>query len=221
MVPIFVVKNPTNHPNSPLLFLATIILALLIMMGESQRIQVPLESPPKEPTKYLEYSIVEGYFQQSDPATDDKNFDYVRSLPPFEKQTLTSFQTKVNFGLVDRPYASDGENPDQGRTQWEKFELEVARLNHESEANVQYKVLFSIPPIPSKLIKHYLTPNSGQTRRRISQPSRSFLRNQKLGRSSPLPTIQFNTKLKENHSATGPSKTETPPQPGRTLTSHP
>ncbi|CAG8952276.1 hypothetical protein HYFRA_00001015 [Hymenoscyphus fraxineus] len=110
----------------PIFFLATIITALLIIMGEAQPAQVPMASTSKTPTKYLEYSIVEGYFQQSDPVTEDKNFDY----------------TKVNFGLVDRSYEVDGEIQDQTKTQWERFELEVARLNRESEADVQYKVLF-------------------------------------------------------------------------------
>lgn len=90
-------RNYANYHNRAFLFLATIILALLIMMGESQRFQVPLASTPK-PTKYLEYSIVEGYFQQSDPATDDQNFDYVRSPPTLiPKQILTQLPDKSKF----------------------------------------------------------------------------------------------------------------------------
>lgn len=55
---------------SPFLFVATVIVALLVIMGEA--------SAPTP--KYLKYTTVTGYFQQDDPATDDRNFDYVGNL---------------------------------------------------------------------------------------------------------------------------------------------
>lgn len=80
-------RTHTNILNRALFFLATVIVAFLVMMGESQPAQIPVASTPQPASKYLEYSIVEGYFQQSDSATDDKNFDYVRSLLPSTHST--------------------------------------------------------------------------------------------------------------------------------------
>jgi hypothetical protein len=51
---------------SPFLFLATIVVAFIIMMGQS----VP--GP-----EYIKYSTVISFFQQDDPATDPSSFDYV------------------------------------------------------------------------------------------------------------------------------------------------
>jgi hypothetical protein len=50
---------------SPVLFLLTIVVFFLVMMGEA-------ETP-----KYIRYSTVTGFFQQDDPATDASTFDYV------------------------------------------------------------------------------------------------------------------------------------------------
>ncbi|EPE29330.1 Phosphoglycerate mutase-like protein [Glarea lozoyensis ATCC 20868] len=92
------------------------------MSGEAPTAQ-PM-SPMKSEVEYLEYTTVPGYFQQDDRATNDKIFDY----------------TKTNFGLIERSY--EGQAEESQKTQWEKFELEVARLNRESDDSVQYKVLF-------------------------------------------------------------------------------
>jgi hypothetical protein len=63
------VRHPLNSPDltrpSPVLFLATIIIAFLIMMSGSD-------------AQYLKYTTVTGFFQQDDPSTDPKGFDYVR-----------------------------------------------------------------------------------------------------------------------------------------------
>ncbi|KAH6674129.1 histidine phosphatase superfamily [Halenospora varia] len=101
----------------PFLFLATVIVAFMVMMGES----------PQPAPEYIKYSTVTGYFQQDDHNTDDKKFDYTIS----------------NFGLIDRSYDSDPHaDPDGTKTQWERFEHEVARLNRESGSKTQYKVLY-------------------------------------------------------------------------------
>ncbi|TVY65628.1 putative phosphoglycerate mutase [Lachnellula suecica] len=100
----------------PILFVLTIIIALFVIMGES----------PKPTPEHLEYSTVTGYFQQDDPTTDDHGFDY----------------TTTNFGLIDRAYDADAESDKGRKTQWERFENEVARLNHESGPRTQYKVLY-------------------------------------------------------------------------------
>ncbi|KAH8685948.1 histidine phosphatase superfamily [Tricladium varicosporioides] len=89
----------------------------MVMMGES----------PKPAPEYIKYSTVTDYFQQDDHNTDDKNFDYTIS----------------NFGLIDRSYDSDPHaDPHKTKTQWERFEHEVARLNQESGSKTQYKVLY-------------------------------------------------------------------------------
>jgi len=106
----------------PILFVATFIFALLIMPTEMPITQsIPTMNSEVE---YLEYATVPGYFQQDDPATNDTIFNYTAS----------------NFGLIERVY--NGQAEDKQKTQWEKFDLEVARLNRECDELTQYKVLF-------------------------------------------------------------------------------
>jgi len=52
---------------SPVLLLATVLLARFAAMAESVAF-----------ASYLNYSTVTGYFLQDDPATDPSTFDYVR-----------------------------------------------------------------------------------------------------------------------------------------------
>ncbi|KAI4144929.1 MAG: hypothetical protein L6R39_003981 [Caloplaca ligustica] len=71
------------------------------------------------------YTTVEGYFLQDDPATVAQDFDYVSR----------------NFGLIDRDYDSGVPGkPDE--TQWQRFEREVQRLNDTAPEGVVYKVLY-------------------------------------------------------------------------------
>lgn len=99
----------------PFLFVATIVITFLVMMGESKS------------AEYIAYTTVTGYFQQDDPATDSGSFDY----------------TTHNFGLIDRAYDTDGEyDPDLKKTQWQRFDHQVFRLNRDSDRKIQYKVLF-------------------------------------------------------------------------------
>ncbi|KAL9613226.1 MAG: hypothetical protein Q9167_002242 [Letrouitia subvulpina] len=79
------------------------------------------------PTATFVYETVLGYFLQDDPETVAAGFDY----------------TATNFGLKDRTYESDKEFDAYGvKTQWERFEQEVFRLNREDAPEVRYKVLF-------------------------------------------------------------------------------
>lgn len=49
----------------------------------------------------------------------------------------------MNFGLINRAYDTDAEyDPGHEKTQWQRFEHKVFRLNRESGRNVQYKVLY-------------------------------------------------------------------------------
>ncbi|KAI4179193.1 MAG: hypothetical protein LQ348_005445 [Seirophora lacunosa] len=78
---------------------------------------------PHQPT--FSYSTVTGYFLQSEAATVAQGFDY----------------TSTNFGLIDRPYESDVPG-EETRTQWQRFEHEVQRLNDTAGEGVIYKVLY-------------------------------------------------------------------------------
>jgi hypothetical protein len=54
---------------SSFLFVATIVIAFLVIMSEA---------PPQHEEEYLRFSTVTGYFLQDDPETDPNGFDYVR-----------------------------------------------------------------------------------------------------------------------------------------------
>jgi hypothetical protein len=117
---------------SPFLFVATVVVTFLLMMGETTS------------GEYIQYTTVPGYFQQDDPATDSGSFDY--ASPPVTRTILetNTSQTASNFGLIDRTYDTDSDyDPDQKKTQWQRFEHQVFQLNRRSGRQVQYKVLFS------------------------------------------------------------------------------
>ncbi|PYH84774.1 phosphoglycerate mutase-like protein [Aspergillus uvarum CBS 121591] len=100
----------------PILLVATLLTAGFLLMAES----TPSES-------HWRFSIVPGYFLQSEPTTDAGSFDYV----------------SANFGLIPRPYDSDPEfDPEGNKTQWERFEHQVRTLNRDAEPDTAYKVLF-------------------------------------------------------------------------------
>ncbi|KAL8745571.1 MAG: hypothetical protein Q9190_002309 [Brigantiaea leucoxantha] len=76
---------------------------------------------------YIEYTTITGFFLQDDPATNASTFDY----------------TAVNFGLIDRSYDTDSEyDPNHRKTQWQRFDHQVFRLNRQSGQHIQYKVLY-------------------------------------------------------------------------------
>ncbi|KAF7167371.1 hypothetical protein CNMCM5623_000669 [Aspergillus felis] len=76
---------------------------------------------------HLRLSTVTGYFLQDESTTDPETFDYVTS----------------NFGLISRSYDSDAEfDPDGRRTQWERFEYQINKLNAESRPGTSYRLLY-------------------------------------------------------------------------------
>ncbi|OBT86125.1 hypothetical protein VE02_05402 [Pseudogymnoascus sp. 03VT05] len=78
-------------------------------------------------SSYLKYSTVPGYFLQDIDSTATDGFDY----------------TATNFGLIDQSYDSDASfDPEGTKTQWERFENEVAALNIGSTADERYAVLY-------------------------------------------------------------------------------
>ncbi|KAI1815948.1 phosphoglycerate mutase-like protein [Poronia punctata] len=75
----------------------------------------------------VEYSTIPGFFLQDNPHTDPDTFDY----------------TLRNFGLINRPYSTDGKfDPHRNKTQWQRFEHYVETLNAKAGKDTQYKVLF-------------------------------------------------------------------------------
>ncbi|MCJ1362885.1 hypothetical protein MMC16_001991 [Acarospora aff. strigata] len=76
---------------------------------------------------YTKYTTVTGFFLQDEPSTQGSTFNY----------------TTTNLGLINRTYDTDGEyDPDHKKTQWQRFEHMVFRLNRQSGRNVQYKLLY-------------------------------------------------------------------------------
>lgn len=88
--------------------------------------------PPKGiEWKSIKYSVVEGYFKQDQPETDQFTFDYISE----------------NFGLLDTfPTAQKAlaQNPELKHKgpMWKEFKEEIRQLNKEAPPNVQYKVFF-------------------------------------------------------------------------------
>ncbi|KAN0121770.1 phosphoglycerate mutase-like protein [Hyaloscypha variabilis] len=77
--------------------------------------------------EYISYSSVPGYFLQDLNTTNTSTFDFVAT----------------NFGLINQTYPADAQfDPTGQKSQWERFENQVFRLNLQSPSNVQYKVLF-------------------------------------------------------------------------------
>ena len=116
----------------PFLFIVTVLA--LVAMGEANN----------RPS-YINYTTITGFFLQDDPKTVSSTFDYVCS-PSFRLQAGNAnqtLQTATNFGLINQTYDTDAEyDPQHKKTQWQRFEHKVFRLNRQSGRNVQYKVLY-------------------------------------------------------------------------------
>ncbi|GAB7355632.1 hypothetical protein MBLNU459_g6353t1 [Dothideomycetes sp. NU459] len=75
----------------------------------------------------MEFSVLTGFFHQSEAQTDAPSFDYA----------------KHNFGLISRTYETDGESdPDGTKTQWERFAYYVNHLRRASAPGTDYKILY-------------------------------------------------------------------------------
>ncbi|KAI1427860.1 phosphoglycerate mutase-like protein [Xylaria sp. FL1777] len=108
--------------------LATSILALLSLSATSLAWELDkLGKWDQHHKSTINYTTVSGFFLQDDPTTDPKTFDY----------------TTVNYGLINRSYPTDKEfDPHGKRTQWQRFEHYVDKLNRNADKNTQYKILF-------------------------------------------------------------------------------
>jgi len=89
-----------------------------------------LPVPEPDPHAYVKYTIVKGYFLQSEDSTDDSKFDFKKS----------------NFGLIDRSYEIDDSPNDLAsispKDQWKRFAKYVRLLNKQASQHVKYKVIF-------------------------------------------------------------------------------
>ncbi|KAN0108244.1 phosphoglycerate mutase [Hyaloscypha variabilis] len=101
----------------PILFVITIIAPFLFMMGQS----------PDSKTTHLQYSTVTGYFEQDEPDTDPRGYDFASH----------------NFGLIERKYYTDAVfDPHHEKSQWQRFYFHVDELNAHAAPGVQFKVLY-------------------------------------------------------------------------------
>lgn len=76
---------------------------------------------------HIAYTPLAGFFLQSLPTTDPLDFDYLTS----------------NLGLINRSYPTDSAfDPDQRKSQWQRFHHYVRHLNAESPPNTQIKLLY-------------------------------------------------------------------------------
>ncbi|KAF1937635.1 phosphoglycerate mutase-like protein [Clathrospora elynae] len=122
----------------PLFFLVSLILVLFYYFAMSTSDQsssvMPVAGAVDESEGrdfYFQYTVLKGYFLQSEESTDDTKFDF----------------RKQNFGLIDREYHGDGEGGGQGKGEeqqpWQRFEKQARRLaGAAKEKGESVKVLF-------------------------------------------------------------------------------
>ncbi|KAL3480216.1 histidine phosphatase superfamily [Aspergillus californicus] len=76
---------------------------------------------------HINYTIVPGFFEQDDAATDPSTFDY----------------TANNFGLIDQVYDADkSSNSTSGLSIWERFHRQLIYMNVNAPRHVSYKLFF-------------------------------------------------------------------------------
>jgi len=91
-------------------------------MGNPSEYLIPKVSP-----SHVEYTTITGFFLQDDPATDDRNFDYVIS----------------NLGLINQTYPTDPEyDPDLSKSSWQRFAYYLRYLNVQSPPTTTYRLLY-------------------------------------------------------------------------------
>jgi len=75
---------------------------------------------------YYNYTTINGYFLQDEPGTNATSFNFMTT----------------NFGLLNRTYPSDQTLHIHNSTQWQRFQHQLAKLNHEAPRDTQYKLLY-------------------------------------------------------------------------------
>ena len=95
----------------------------------------------------FQYSNVPGFFLQDELSTDPASFDYVITYTLLNDRVgrLILVQAAWDFGLIKRTYVSDEDyDPQQTKTQWERFDQSVSKLNSEATSRFHYKVLYLV-----------------------------------------------------------------------------
>ena len=98
----------------------------LLVLSSSLQYLLLTHAGSSPPLTYNSYTTITGYFLQDEPSTNATTFNF----------------TATNFGLINRTYPSDSSLHGHNRTQWQRFEHQVAQLNHQAPHDVQYKLLF-------------------------------------------------------------------------------
>jgi broad specificity phosphatase PhoE len=104
------------NPSRPIFLISTFLIFFFFYasMDSSSNPPIPA-SPPRD--FHFKYTILPGYFQQSESSTDDTQFDFKKS----------------NFGLINRSYSSDETNDEQ---QWPRFTQHIRHLASASNVKV-------------------------------------------------------------------------------------
>ena len=95
----------------------------------------------------FQYFNVPGFFLQDELSTDSTSFDYVIMYILLNDRVgrLIPVQAAWDFGLIKRTYDSDEDyDPQQTKTQWERFDQLVFKLNSEATSRFRYKVLYLV-----------------------------------------------------------------------------
>ena len=127
---------------SVFLFSTLLIFLFYIMSSDtSHSIPVPA-SPPRD--FHFKYTVLKGFFLQSEDDTDDITFDFVRSsvLTMVSRLVIEidKAQKKQNFGLIDRSYPTDKHPTD--KKAWPRFEHYVRSVASSAKEGESFKVLF-------------------------------------------------------------------------------
>ncbi|CAD6500488.1 BgTH12-07664 [Blumeria graminis f. sp. triticale] len=113
-------KRPSNQTTYvvPTLLLLTFFAVVSMLVNKLAPVQ----------GEHLEFSTVPGYFLQDDPKTISHGFDF----------------KNTNFGLINRAYDADADtsHPALLKTQWQRFEAEIMRLNSQSESTTRFSLLY-------------------------------------------------------------------------------
>ncbi|KAK3626441.1 putative phosphoglycerate mutase pmu1 [Elasticomyces elasticus] len=131
-MPKFLSNTP---PRGSSLYISTILLSILAVLYLASGFFSATTAPAK-PDNMFDYQTVDGYFMQSDPATDP--------VGPDEKYPVYFDYTKYNFGLIAAEhYPNEGNQIDyKDRTPWQRFTSFLNALPATSPPGTQYRLLY-------------------------------------------------------------------------------